>query len=83
MLNIGIDIGSTTAKLVAINAAGEILFSKYVRHNAKSRQVICDILHELQATVGEQDASVHITGSIGMGLSEETGIPFVQEVVAA
>ena len=83
MLNIGIDIGSTTAKLVAINAAGEILFSKYVRHNAKSRQVICDILHELQATVGEQEASVHITGSIGMGLSEETGIPFVQEVVAA
>ena len=83
MLNIGIDIGSTTAKLVAINAAGEILFSKYVRHNAKSRLVICDILHELQATVGEQEASVHITGSVGMGLSEETGIPFVQEVVAA
>ena len=53
MLNIGIDIGSTTAKLVAINAAGEILFSKYVRHNAKSRQVICDILHELQAPVVE------------------------------
>ena len=37
MLNIGIDIGSTTAKLVAINAAGEILFSNNVRHNAKSR----------------------------------------------
>lgn len=83
MLNIGIDLGSTTAKLVAISAAGEILFSKYVRHNAKSRQVICDILHELQATVGEQEASVRITGSVGMGLSEETGIPFVQEVVAA
>lgn len=26
---------------------------------------------------------MHITGSVGMGLSEETGIPFVQEVVAA
>lgn len=83
MVRIGIDVGSTTAKLVVIGSAGEMLFSRYTRHNAKAKEVVCGMLHEAESSLGDVEARVKVTGSVGMGLSELTGIPFVQEVVAA
>ncbi len=83
MVRIGIDVGSTTAKLVAIGTDGEMLFSKYIRHNARAKEVVCGILREVKSLLGDVEARVKVTGSVGMGISEQTGIPFVQEVVAA
>lgn len=83
MLRIGIDVGSTTAKLVAIDEQNKLIFSKYERHNAKAKEVVGKILTELLDTVGDVDVCAQITGSIGMGISEQLEIPFVQEVVAA
>ena len=83
MIRIGIDIGSTTAKLIAIDPTGKNLFSKYERHNAKAKKVVCEMLREMLAKIGDVDVSVKITGSVGMGMSEEKHLPFVQEVVAA
>ena len=80
---VGIDIGSTTAKVVFIDANGDIVFSDYQRHNA-------DILKELTAAflksknkLGDCVISLVITGSAGMGVSEKFNVPFIQEVVAA
>lgn len=41
------------------------------------------MLKELEAQTGDSDIDIRITGSVGMGLSEKYGIPFIQEVVAA
>lgn len=60
-----------------------MLFSKYIRHNARAKEVVCGILHEVKSLLGDVEARVKVTGSVGMGISEQTGIPFVQEVVAA
>lgn len=83
MIKVGIDIGSTTAKAIAINDEGEIVFSQYQRHNARTREVILALLNELEAKTGDVEASISITGSIGLGIAEKCGISFVQEVVAA
>ena len=83
MIKIGIDVGSTTAKLVAVNENDNLLFSKYERHNAKAKETILSFLKELLSEIGDKDISVRITGSIGMGISEKCSLPFVQEVVAA
>ena len=40
-------------------------------------------LKELLSQVGDEEISIRITGSIGMGVSETCAISFVQEVVAA
>ena len=37
MTRIGIDIGSTTIKIAAINAENHLVFSTYKRHHAKSK----------------------------------------------
>lgn len=83
MIKIGIDIGSTTVKVAAIGEAGDVIFSRYERHNADARGVIVRLLGELQEVCGQADACVRLTGSVGMGFAEACSLPFVQEVVAA
>lgn len=83
MIRLGIDIGSTTVKLVVVDETDKILFSRYERHNAKAREVITILLKELLEWMGDQEVSLKITGSVGMGMSERYGFPFIQEVVAA
>ena len=83
MLRLGLDVGSTTAKIVAVNNEGEIVFFRYKRHNARIQETVLSFLHDLVVEIGNETAILHVTGSIGMGLSERHFFPFVQEVVAA
>lgn len=80
---IGLDIGSTTAKIIAIDAAGEIVFSRYTRHNANVMRVVRTLFKEMKTQCGNCNISMSVSGSVGMGLAEKLQIPFVQEVVAA
>lgn len=83
MIRIGIDVGSTTAKLVAVNEVGRIVFSKYERHQAKAKETVVGMLQEFSSSGGDEKVCIRLTGSVGMGISEKYGFPFVQEVVAA
>jgi len=83
MLRLGLDIGSTTVKLVAIDDGGIVCFTRYGRHNAQMSEVVQSFLAELLGEVGDTEVSLRVTGSVGMGLSERYSLPFVQEVVAA
>ncbi|MDR1336956.1 MAG: acyl-CoA dehydratase activase-related protein [Tannerella sp.] len=80
---IGIDAGSTTLKLVVLDAAGEIVYTSCRRHKANIRQLLEEELHLVDRRFPGRDFAVAVTGSAGIGLSERTGIPFVQEVVAS
>ncbi len=80
---IGIDAGSTTIKFVVLDENREIAFSSYQRHFANIRACIERQINEMIASLGEDaQYSVCLTGSAGIGLSERSGLPFVQEVLA-
>lgn len=83
MIHTGIDIGSTTVKLVALDETGKMLFSTYERHNAQAHETVIRILGKLLSSLGDVDTCVKFTGSVGMGFSEKYALPFIQEVVAA
>lgn len=83
MYRIGLDIGSTTAKIVAIDDNDNIIYNKYERHNAQMLNVVLSFLNELKSIVGDTDICLKVSGSIGMGFAERYGLPFVQEVIAA
>ena len=78
----GIDIGSTTVKLVIQDDEGNPLYREYRRHCAHTRETLAALLTEAMQTVGACMLHVGITGSGSLGLSRALGIPFVQEVVA-
>ena len=78
----GIDIGSTTVKLVLLDEKGEIVFGKYIRHRAHTREALGELLQEALKQTGECELKVKITGSGSINLGKALGIDFVQEVVA-
>ncbi|MGX7205615.1 2-hydroxyacyl-CoA dehydratase [Enterococcus pingfangensis] len=81
-LRAGIDVGSTTVKLVILNEQNESLFAKYERHFSDVKNATERILREAETIIGDQEMTMSITGSGGMGLADVLAIPFVQEVIA-
>lgn len=81
-LRAGIDVGSTTVKLVILNEKNESLFAKYERHFSDVKTATERVLREAEALIGNQEMTMSITGSGGMGLADVLEIPFVQEVIA-
>ena len=81
-LRMGIDVGSTTVKVVLLDEQDNYLYKKYIRHYANILDTVHTLLQEAQ--VGHEDANVHvaITGSGGMAMADKVRIPFVQEVIA-
>lgn len=84
MYKIGLDVGSTTAKIVVLNDKAEVVYSSYRRHQANVPAAIEAFLAELTDTLNDTDLfTLALTGSVGLGVSERYGLSFVQEVVAA
>ncbi len=78
---IGLDIGSTTAKIVLIQA-GLITYTSYERHFSMVREKALELLLRVRDMVGDGPVKIAISGSAGLGLSNAAELPFVQEVFA-
>ena len=78
---LGIDIGSTTAKVV-LEQNGVITYQCYERHYSQVRTKTLEILSRLQEQIGTAPVKVAVSGSAGLGLARAAGLPFVQEVFA-
>lgn len=83
MYKTGIDVGSTTVKVVVFDEDNNLLFARYERHYSDVKTATIKVLQEAISEIGDQVVSIAITGSGGMGLSDAAEIPFVQEVIAA
>ncbi len=78
----GIDIGSTTVKLVILDERGGIAFGAYRRHQADTQAALAALLHQAREQLGPLLLRPAITGSGAINLGKALGLPFVQEVVA-
>ena len=80
-LNVGIDVGSTTVKVVVLDGE-ELLFTHYERHMSQVRTKALEILNSAKDVLSGHELRVSISGSAGMGLADSAGVSFVQEVFA-
>ena len=78
---LGIDIGSTTAKLVLMDS-GKIVYQQYRRHLSRVRQTTLEMIKEMSKAVEVDRLSVTISGSAGLGVANGANIDFIQEVYA-
>ena len=81
-LRIGIDIGSTTVKVVVLDEQNKLLFRSYERHYSKARERSVETLRSIRDKLAGQQVRMVITGSAGLGVAKAAGIDFVQEVYA-
>src|SRR5438552_15047235 len=85
-LLVGIDVGSTTVKAVAVDAAtDQIVWSDYQRHETKQPEKTLEFLGRLEAdlAIAGENCRMFITASVGSNLAPRIGAEFVQEVTAA
>lgn len=83
MYQAGIDIGSTTVKMVVFTEDRAKVFEKYERHFSDVFRATKQMLLEVEKTLGKNNKfALTITGSSGIGLAQKLGISFIQEVIA-
>ena len=79
--SLGIDIGSTTAKIV-LRRGDSIILERYERHFSQVREKTAELLRLVKENTADGGIKAAISGSAGLGLAEAAHIPFVQEVFA-
>ena len=81
-MRLGIDIGSTTVKLVLLDPHGRLLYSRYERHMSNVFEKFSEMLEDMISHFPDIQCTVTITGSGGLALSQLLSIPFEQEVIS-
>ena len=81
-MRIGLDIGSTTIKAVVFDDGNNIVFRHYERHCARINELCASLLARIDEQFPNETFQLAISGSAGMGLAEDVGAEFLQEVYA-
>lgn len=83
LYHVGLDVGSTTVKIVVLDDNGKMVYGKYQRHYSDIRKTIIDLLNDACTSFRDNNMTIMITGSGGLLVSKWLDIPFIQEVIAA
>lgn len=78
----GIDIGSTTIKLVLLDPDNKLIFQDYRWHFSDVRQTLLTLLQDALASHGDVEILPVMSGSGGLAISKLLDIPFEQEVIS-
>ena len=81
-MKVGIDVGSTTIKLVVMDGEEKIIHTNYARHFSEIGGAMKKVLSTLKDIAGDAKFKIALAGSAGMGIAKKISIPFVQEVIA-
>ncbi len=79
---LGIDVGSTTIKMVVVNEQGDMIYDQYTRHHANVQGTLVKMMQDVIASSHLDAMPVVMTGSGGLAYAKHLSIPFVQEVIA-
>lgn len=79
---IGLDIGSTTIKLIVIDEKDKFIYHEYKRHFSDIKSTMIELVHNCYDNLGNIACKICITGSGGLSISKWLSIPFEQEVIA-
>ena len=68
-LSLGIDVGSTTVKVV-LREGDTIYFEEYQRHMSQVRQKTLELIEEAAPIIGGRSFTAALSGSAGLGLAQ-------------
>ena len=80
--NIGIDVGSTTVKVVVLKN-DEVIYKEYTRHYSDVKKSVGNVLKNIYKNLGNIKTSILMTGSGGIDIANDINVKFVQEVIAS
>lgn len=81
-VRVGLDVGSTTIKMIVLNENNDMVFHQYLRHLSDITATLRAMIARAQDVFCQKLLSVMVTGSAGISVSRDYGLSFIQEVVA-
>ena len=82
LLHVGLDVGSTTVKIIVMNSNEETIYENYRRHFSDTKNTVCQVLSELAEKYPNNTFTLALTGSGAMSAAKFLGVNFIQEVVS-
>ena len=82
ILHVGLDVGSTTVKIVVLDDNLQELYTNYERHFSDTKNTVCKVLTNLADKYPDYEFTIALTGSGAMSAATFLDLPFVQEVVS-
>ena len=82
VLHVGLDVGSTTVKIVVMDSDLNTIYKNYQRHFSDTKNTLCQVLENLIKTFPDNSYTIALTGSGAMSASKFLGVEFIQEVVS-
>jgi len=82
ILHVGLDVGSTTVKIIVMDENKNIIYKNYQRHFSDTKNTVCNVLEDLCQKYPENIFTIALTGSGAMSAAKFLKVNFIQEVVA-
>ena len=70
LLHIGLDIGSTTVKIVILNNKLELIYSNYERHFSDTKTTLYNVLMKFIKDYPNKTFTISLTGSGALDISK-------------
>ncbi len=80
---VGIDIGSTTIKVVVVDSTNTIIYRTYNRHKSSITKSLQVMFKQLKDRFSDEAMHFNFTGSAGLDLAKAIKAQFTQEVISA
>ena len=81
-LHVGLDVGSTTVKIIVMNHNEETIYKDYQRHFSDTKNTVCKVLEDLCSRYPDNTFTLALTGSGAMSAAKFLGVRFIQEVIS-
>jgi len=81
-LHVGLDIGSTTIKIVVLDENLKTIYSSYTRHFSDTKKTLSEVLLKFVKDYPNCEFTMSLTGSGALEISRLLNISFIQEVIA-
>ena len=82
ILHVGLDVGSTTVKIIVMDKNKKTIYKNYQRHFSDTKNTVCNVLEDLLLKYPSNSFTLALTGSGAMSAAKFLGVDFIQEVVS-
>ena len=82
ILHVGLDVGSTTVKIIVMDEFKNTIYKDYKRHFSDTKNTVCNVLEDLLTRYPLNSFTLALTGSGAMSAAKFLGVNFIQEVVS-
>jgi len=82
LLHVGLDVGSTTVKIIVMDEKKNTIYKDYQRHFSDTKNTVCNVLENLLIKFPLNTFTIALTGSGAMSAAKFLGVDFIQEVVS-